>query len=145
MVDLSKTLEGHIIKWAKGHYADKTFDQVVQAYTGYEHDTPEREKCKIMMMALVLSGQAAAHTFNDIVQGFFTRGAMLSGKLTSYHVGPDDNVPARSLGDALKSALNLLPVNNVVRPENSMADSERVVIPLVKLPELGPFTGMEEV
>src|ERR1051326_9156800 len=114
LIPYLNSLEGHVVLWAKGHYGERTFDEVVTAYSGWPGKHGAREQCRIMMRALVESKQMLPSTMNAVTESFFYFGAIDAKKLTSYHVINEDLIKANCLSQALFQALRDMQVNEIL-------------------------------
>lgn len=109
MITIEK-LCGHIIKWTKGHYPGKSFDEVVTAYTGWTGRHGRVDRCAIMFEGLLDSGQLKPHLAREFIQSIFFHAAIEAQRPTSYHMRDDDKVTLGVLEKTLLSQLMSLAV-----------------------------------
>lgn len=140
LIPFLNSLEGHIVLWAKGHYGNRTFDEVVTAYTAWPGKHGEREKCRIMMRALHESKQMPPYVMDALIESFFFHAAIDCKKLTSYHVTEDDKVRTDCLTKALFQALRDMQINEIL---TDGSDDREIKRPIVLLPDLIPDSAFE--
>lgn len=130
-VNLSKTLEGHVILWCKGHYRDRGFDEVISAYTGWTGTHGVKERTRILMRSLMATGQGTENMLDQVMDSFFYKGAISCRKPTSYHVLFIDKIDADVLSESLRSIIQAL----VTVKDYQNPDITTLVLPDLMEPE----------
>jgi len=118
IIDLSKTLEGHLVLWSKGWYGlglteKETYarlDEIIQEYTGLDsnHKPFIKDTLAMMMETAVLLGSSDQRILaNEIA----TNCAKTSEKLTSYHLTLEDKVSMLDLFHIYTTAIAVSEIN----------------------------------
>jgi len=100
-----ENLDGHLIKWAKGHYPDRSFDDVVRAVCAFPGKHGIRERIRMLLRAFAATGQAKPHILNSWIDNLLFRASVENNRVTSYHLLEGDSVKLTTIEASLKSSL----------------------------------------
>lgn len=100
------SLDGHLIKWAKNHYPNRSFDDVVRAVCAFPGRHGIAQRIKMLMRAFMATGQAQPHIIDQFMDCLLWAAATDNDRMSSYHLREGDIVKLSTLEEGIRSSLS---------------------------------------
>jgi len=99
------SLDGHLIKWAKNHYPDRSFDDVVRAVCAFPGRHGIGMRIKMLMRAFMATGQVKPHIMDQFMDFLMFDAGRDNDRMSSYHLREGDVIKLSTLENAIRSSL----------------------------------------